>query len=239
MPRETAVQAVQAQHGDQQGVDAEVRSGEPLQVSRHQHRPRRGKKTFFPTPFSVWHLTVLLKTEPVAWPCHFCSDYLIYTSEEWGVEFCVDCCYLLLHANVRAWPWNETEFSTRRKKKSAIHQRYTAGKKEISEYYNTASLDSLPSLLPFIKAHEVTWREKERERDITSVIKILGFPGHFSLSLGENEAQEKCLIVLFSPCLVTAARRGERTRERNSVLLFSSLGIPARNETRRNEQLSG
>ena len=33
MPREAAVQALQAQHGDQQGAHAPLRGREPLQVS--------------------------------------------------------------------------------------------------------------------------------------------------------------------------------------------------------------
>ena len=33
MPREAAVQALQAQHGDQQGAHAPLRRREPLQVS--------------------------------------------------------------------------------------------------------------------------------------------------------------------------------------------------------------
>lgn len=38
MPGEAAVEAVQAEHGDQQGAHAPLRGGEPLQVSDQRGR---------------------------------------------------------------------------------------------------------------------------------------------------------------------------------------------------------
>ena len=42
MSREAAVEALQAQHGHQQGAHAALRGREPLQVSVHVHVPLGG-----------------------------------------------------------------------------------------------------------------------------------------------------------------------------------------------------
>ena len=39
MPRQTAVEAIQAQHGDQQGTHAQIRGREPLQVRNPKSHP--------------------------------------------------------------------------------------------------------------------------------------------------------------------------------------------------------